>query len=477
MATSLRRALVVLVAGAMLVACGDGDDDGTAGTTTGNGTAVDALDPAVTGAAMEQPPRVTAESGVLDLRLVASGDTIEVAGADVAGQAYDGGFVGPTLVVAPGDRIRLTFENRLDAHTNIHFHGLHVSPANNGDNIFLSIDAGETFEYALDIPTDHNPGTFWYHSHAHGISEEQVFGGLSGLIVVEGLADLLPEHLRDVADVAFALKDTQVVGDRIETADIDSNAPTLRTVNAQHVPVHRIASGETQLWRLANIGADIWYDVELDDHTLHVVGEDGNPVWEVWEAAHLVLPPGKRYDVLVTGGAESQYTLRTRRYDQQGDVYPQRPLATVEVSGAAADPPPLPTSLVRAAPVPAGAVSGRRTFVFTEDDAAGDFYIDDRKFDADRVDVEVALDATEEWTIRNSTTEQHPFHIHVNDFQVVSVAGEPYDARSLQDTVTLPPGEDVVIRMRFTDFTGRFVFHCHILNHEDNGMMAVVEVR
>ena len=114
--------------------------------------------------------------------------------------------------------------------------------------------------------------------------------------------------------------------------------------------------------------------------------------------------------------------------------------------------------------------------VFSEDETTNDFYINDKKFDPNRVDVQPKLGTVEEWTLKNTSSEQHPFHIHVNDFQVVSVGGEPYDARGLQDTVPLLPGKDVVIRTRFTDFTGKFVFHCHILAHEDNGMMAVVEV-
>ena len=165
------------------------------------------------------------------------------------------------MVVDPGDTIELTLDNQLDAHTNIHFHGLHVSPLENGDNIFLSIEPGDTLEYSLAIPSDHPSGTFWYHSHAHGLSESQVFGGLSGMIIVQGLTELLPPDLRDIEDIALGLKDAQVVGDDIEADNIDSNAPTLRVVNSQHLPVQQIAPGEVQLWRLANIGADIWYNL------------------------------------------------------------------------------------------------------------------------------------------------------------------------------------------------------------------------
>ena len=168
------------------------------------------------------------------------------------GQAYDDGLVGPTLVVNPGDTIELTLDNQLDVHTNLHFHGMHVSPANNGDNIFLSIDPGEQFAYSLAIPDNHPSGTFWYHSHAHTLSEEQVFAGLSGMIIVEGLTDLLPAELQEITDIAVGLKDAQVVGDSIETENIDSNAsdPAGRELGIDAGPGDRpgrgaaLASGE-----------------------------------------------------------------------------------------------------------------------------------------------------------------------------------------------------------------------------------------
>jgi suppressor of ftsI len=97
-------------------------------------------------------------------------------------------------------------------------------------------------------------------------------------------------------------------------------------------------------------------------------------------------------------------------------------------------------------------------------------------FDPNRVDVSPVLDTTEEWTLKNATTEEHPFHVHVNDFQVMSVNGKPYDAHGMQDIVVIPVGGSVVIRMPFLDYTGKYVFHCHILGHEDAGMMAVVDV-
>jgi FtsP/CotA-like multicopper oxidase with cupredoxin domain len=413
---------------------------------------------------------------VLAFDLIASDRGIAVAGTDVEGRAYGAGLVGPTLVVSPGDTIALTLVNRLDEHTNIHFHGMHVSPAANGDDIFLSVEPDQRFAYSLKIPANHPPGTFWYHSHAHTLSEEQVFGGLSGLIIVQGLQQRLPPDLRNIQDVAIALKDAQVVDDAIQTDDIDSNAPTLRVVDDLHVPVQTIAPGEVQLWRLANIGADIWYDLQLEGQRFTVIGEDGNPVWSVWTADDLLLPPGKRFDVLVTGPDAGEHTLKTLKYDQGDDTYPESDLVTLHSTGAAVQTPAMPASLTARDEIADSEIVQKRTFTFSENEKTNQFFINKKEFDPNRVDVQPKLGTAEEWTLRNASDEQHPFHIHVNDFQVISINGKPYDAHGLQDTVPLLPHQDVVIRTRFTDFTGKFVFHCHILNHEDNGMMAVVEV-
>jgi suppressor of ftsI len=463
---------------AVLVSCSDDDDGSGSGSASApaSGSSAEPAEAAQSGQPFREPPRQQSSDGVLRFDLVASGRGIDVAGSDVEGEAYDDGLVGPTLVVDPGDTVELTLDNQLDAHTNLHFHGMHVSPADNGDNIFLSVDPGEQFAYALEIPENHPPGTFWYHSHAHGLSEEQVFRGLSGMIIVQGLTELLPPDLRGVEDIAVGLKDAQVVGDAIESENIDSNAPTLRAVNSAHLPVQEIAPGEVQLWRLANVGADIWYDLELGAQPFVVVGEDGNPVWDVWEAEHLLLPPGKRFDVLVIGPPAGEYVLETRRYSQGDDTYPRTELMTLVSAGTEVATPAMPTSLAPVDTIPAGEIVERRDMVFSEDESTNTFFINDKEFDPDRVDIRPRLGTVEEWTLRNASDEQHPFHIHVNDFQVVSVGGEPYEAYGLQDTVPLLPGNDVVIRTRFADFTGRFVFHCHILNHEDAGMMAVVEV-
>ena len=438
--------------------------------------------PTTFGVSQHQPfssaPELVSHDGTLDATLRVSEGEVEVAGTEVTGKSYNGHFPGPTMRVRPGDWIRLRFVNEMDEATNIHFHGFHTSPSGIADNVLRSIPAHTTERVAVPVPDDMTPGTYWYHSHEHGSSEQQVFSGLSGAIVVEGLDDRLPADLRDVKQRVFALKDLQVKDGAIVDKNINSDAPTTRTVNGLVDPEVTIAPGETQMWRLANISADIWYHVTFEGGPMHVIADDSNPVGKVWSADRLLLPPGKRYDVLVQGPDEGTYELNTLAYStgKAGDHYPERTLATVTSSGDPVEPAAMPTSLGPRPDFADAKIDTTRHFTFSESPNGNQFFINGRQFTPGHVDVKTELGQTEEWVIRNISDEQHPFHIHINDFQVMSINGKPYDARSLQDTVPLPVHGKVVIRQRFTDYTGEFVYHCHILAHEDNGMMGLIEV-
>ncbi len=403
---------------------------------------------------------------------------MDVGGVSVIGKSYDGSYPGPTMVVSPGESIRLELVNELDEATNIHFHGFHTSPSGIADNVLRSIPAKSTAAVDVPVPPEMPTGLYWYHSHEHGISEEQVFSGLSGAIVVRGLEDRLPPELRGVPQKVFTLKDLQVKDGKIVTENISSDAPTTRTVNGLVDPRVTIAPGETQLWRFANIGADIWYNLSFGGQPFNVVAEDSNPAGTVWAASELLMPPGKRYEVLVQGPPAGTHQLKTLAYStgEEGDNYPERVLSTVESTGAAVTPSALPTSLGPLPDIPASEVDRQRQFVFSESLNGNEFFINGEAFNHDKVNVTATLGDTEDWEISNVSGEVHPFHIHVNDFQVISVNGQPYEAKSFQDVVPLPVKGVVVIRQRFADYTGKFVYHCHILAHEDNGMMGLIEV-
>jgi FtsP/CotA-like multicopper oxidase with cupredoxin domain len=212
-------------------------------------------------------------------------------------------------------------------------------------------------------------------------------------------------------------------------------------------------------------------------HSLHRIANDGNPLPQVQTNEVLLLGPGERAEVLVQGGDPGIYELRSLAWapDIPSQSQDQILLATIVCGGEAMEPAPLPTTLLPIRDLSDVEIDGQRVITFMESSTGPAFNVDGKAFVEGRVDQVVKLDTIEEWVIRNESPEWHPFHIHVNDFQVMSVNGRPVMPH-YEDTTLLPPNGEFVMRTHFKDFTGRFVFHCHILSHEDAGMMATVEV-
>jgi FtsP/CotA-like multicopper oxidase with cupredoxin domain len=154
-----------------------------------------------------KPIDVWSKNGVLKTTLVVENKSGTIDGMSFTAMLYNGSLPGPTLHVYPGDRLQLDLINNLNEPTNLHFHGFHVSPANNSDNIFLDVAPGKTQHYSVYIPKDHPLGTDWYHPHFHGLTYTQVNNGLTGLIIVEGLQKLLPKPLQNITTHNFAMRD------------------------------------------------------------------------------------------------------------------------------------------------------------------------------------------------------------------------------------------------------------------------------
>ncbi|MEU8589201.1 multicopper oxidase family protein [Streptomyces sp. NPDC048664] len=441
--------------------------------------------PALTARATEDlrdPPEIVSRGGLLRTRIVVERKKVFLAGRVLWALTYNGLYMPPTLRLRPGDRMEIEFDNRLEQRTNLHVHGLHVSPGGAADNVFLDVQPGKTFTYSYTFPKDLAPGTYWYHPHPHGLSTAQTAGGMSGLIVVDGLDRFLPASLRGVTEHVVALKDFQLLGDQIKTLGLKMSAPTTRTVDGQLNPRIHIRPGETQLWRIANIGANIFYKVALPGTRLHVVAQDGFPVNKVYAADSLVVPAGARYDVLVQGPRAGTSELVTlpfssgRAGSKAGNQFPRATLATVESGGTPVRAAALPTRFAPVTDLGTEPVAGRKTITFTENRAGTAFFINGRQFDHHRVDFRSRLGTVEEWTIRNDSDEIHSFHVHTNNFQVMRINGERQTNHGLQDTVDVPPRGTMVIRIRFLDYTGTTVLHCHIMNHEDSGMMSVLRI-
>jgi suppressor of ftsI len=301
-----------------------------------------------------QPPvELQSANGQLRTAFSVEPTTFDVAGSKIKGYAFQGQYIGPTLRVRPGDTVRIDLTNNLGQPTNLHGHGMFMSPLGISDNVLRVMKAGTLNHIEWKLPRDIDPGTYWYHTHLHGLVEKQVFSGLSGVLIVDGLNELLPPQLQAVNQYVVALKDLQVKKGAIVNTNIDSNAPTTRTVNGQVDPVLTVRTNETQMLRLANIGADIWYRLKLSGTQFRVIAEDANPVAKVWTADELVLPPGKRYDVLVRWPNAGTQTLKTLPYSTgpDGDNYPERRLMTLQVQGDPAPDTAWPTSLAPPSPL------------------------------------------------------------------------------------------------------------------------------
>jgi suppressor of ftsI len=421
------------------------------------------------------PPEIKSSNGVLETTLTTGNAKVKIGDQEVMSTVYNGMYVPPTLRVRPGDKLRLKLRNELNQETNLHYHGLEVSPSGRSDNIFLHVGAGDSFDYEVDIPRSRSAGLYWYHPHAHGLTEAQVSGGMSGGLIVEGILDPFPQ-LKGIKERVMLLKDTRIDGNTINVDD--DPAKSTRTLNGLINPTIKIRPGETQFWRIGNIGSQAYYRLQLEGHTFCQIAQDGNLQNQIKEVKEILLPPGSRVEVLVQGGSAGTYRLRSLAFSTgpAGDNNPEVTLATIISEGPAQQPIPLPTTLPPAEDLRGQPIARRREIVFTE--APGKFFINGKQFDMDRVDTTVNLGDVEEWTVRNESDEMHTFHIHQADFQVVEVNGQQAPFVGVQDNVNVPVRGVVKVLIPFTDpvIVGKFVYHCHILSHEDKGMMAVIEV-
>ena len=470
----------------------------------------------VTGLPFKDPPNLnTASPSNLNIRLVAEPTQFDLNGKKVSGDSFDGSYTGPTLHFQPGEHVTLTLVNKLLTATNLHFHGMLLSPSGSADNPYISVASGHSFTYHLDIPLDQPQGTFWYHDHdmcmgtemmnmpgmpSQGSSdsscadiESQIFAGLSGTIVVGDDRSLLPANLKNITVHTMVFKDLQInsskhVIQNKGNESINSDNPTIRLVNGQLRPVLTMRPGETQLWRFSNEGADISYDLQLNGYTFTVVGQDGYPVAHVTTAKSLLLPPAKRYDILVTASAHpGPAWLRTVAYSTgpQGDSYPNVELMKVKVAGVPTQTQSMPIGAIPTSPATLAnaPIAQSRTLTLSENPTGTKMYINGKQFNMNKsiFSTPAVLGSVEQWTIVNDSGEVHPFHVHTDHFQAMSVNGVALPYTGEQDIVSVPykkngvPGQ-VVIRIHFTDFTGKIMFHCHIAAHEDAGMMSFINV-
>ena len=446
--------------------------------------------------------QLISQGGQLEIALEANESLINLAGYQANLLSYNGQVPGPLIEARAGDTINLRFTNNLSESTNLHYHGLHIPPTENADNIFLEIKSGQTFTYQFTIPKNHPAGTFYYHPHLHGLVAKQIFGGLGGLFIIRGELDELPE-IRAAQEAFLFLKDFDLgtngqVQSPHHMAQMQGREGPLVTANGQLNPSLSLATGGLLRLRLLNASSSRFYRLALEEHSLYLIATDGGSLSEPIELIELLLAPGERAEVLVRGERQpGQYRLLNLPYNRgsmgmmggggmmgrgrMGNRYssnaenPQT-LATLTYKDKVASL-PLPQKLIPVEALP----EPQKVRPFTLNHGMAPrmgmvFLINGKAFDHQRVDTQVRLNTVEDWDIVNTGVMDHPFHLHTNPFQVITRNGKPEAYLAWKDTVLVKAGETVRIRVRFADFPGKTVYHCHILDHEDLGMMGMIEM-
>ncbi|WP_448811858.1 multicopper oxidase family protein [Agromyces bauzanensis] len=472
-----------IAVGGLLVWSGSQRGEPESGVTPAPSTSPTGSPPAQDAGTLQEPEVLASSGGRLELTLTAALTDVVVAGRQVRALTFNGSLPGPILRVRPGDRIALTFRSELDAPTNLHTHGLVVSPEGNSDNVFVMIEPGATFDYEYELGDDHPPGVFWYHPHHHGNSAEQLFSGMYGAIIVEDEEPVAAtrERLLMVSDIAFDGTDVHAASaaERILGREGD-----LVMVNGQVGATLLAKPGERERWRIVNACSSRYLRLRLDGQRMQLLGVDAGRYPEPRDVEEIVLTPGNRGDVMVTA-VEGTSVLQTLPFDRGGmGMFGSPPSATTgadlltfTVAGAPVAVPALAVPLPTTRDLRTEQMTGQRTITLAMGGGGGGgmrFTIDGQEFGEDRIDTEVAHGALEEWTIVNTSPMDHPFHLHVWPMQLIEVAGQAVDHTDWRDVVPVSARSSTVVRIAFEGLTGKTVYHCHILDHEDNGMMGTI---
>jgi suppressor of ftsI len=415
---------------------------------------------------------LTAQAGTTDFGVGGPADTI----------GLNGSYLGPTLLMENGTDVAVHLTNSLDEMTTLHWHGMHV-PARMDGGPHQMIQPGDTWHprWTIDQPA----ASLWYHSHPHGETAQQVYRGLAGMLLIEdpaARADSLP-HRYGVDDLPLVVQDKTFDEDGSLVVDPRGRASTgflgdTIVVNGTVAPYQEVTTQAVRL-RLLNASNARFYDFAMSDgRDVAVVAGDGGLLAHPVTTDHVQLSPGERAEVVVRFAPGETASLISRPPDLghgigTSDRFGGGTFDVVQFRAAQQlAPSPEPAADLADVPPPdTSSIATTRRFGIT------DVAINGRPMDMSRIDEVVTEGDSEIWEVTNQNPQPHNFHVHDGSFRVLSIDGDPPPAEmaGYKDTVYVAPRSTVRILVRFSDYTDPtwpYMFHCHLLLHEDMGVMG-----
>jgi len=412
-------------------------------------------------------------------------ETEFVTGIKTTVWAYNGSVPGPLIEVQEGDTVEIRFINELPQPSTIHWHGLPIPPEQDG-NPMDPVLPGKVQTYRFTLP-EGSAGTYWYHPHPHVYTAEQVYKGLAAPFIVRAKND----PLKNIAERNLMISDLKLNSDA-SIAENDGNdwmngrEGQFVLVNGQYQPV--ISVNGIERWRIWNASSARYLNLSLSGRKFTLVGTDGGLLEKpVRDLQKLLLGPAERVEIIVdASGQEGAVNLLAEPYTRgkMGRVAAEQTINIAAVNLLAGQSVAIPDVLRKIDDL--GEVKATKKIVFSEVMSMANgqhsmaFLINGKSFDMDRVDFISRIHDVELWEIINDSDMDHPFHVHGTQFQVIGTelnnvrTAAPY--RVWKDTVNVRSGETVRIKIR-QDFPGLRMVHCHILEHEVQGMMAIQLVK
>ncbi len=450
-------------------------------------------------------------------RVVEDGDT--KAWDRVQLRTYNGELQGPIIKARAGDTLNITLDNKLPPDpnpgsddpnvphgfniTNLHFHGLHVSPAGNADNVNIAVGPGQRFQYEVKIPSDHTAGTYWYHAHKHGSVALQLGSGMAGAIIIRGDIDEVPaiedaeEKILIFQQFAYAIEPDGI--GRLESFQHIPFPAWLTLgrricINGELEPTFKLCPGEVQRWRLinANFSKSLHLKIVKRDPrtraevpiTQYQIAQDGITTGFIEGVTTTELHTGYRVDLLVRAADDQGRPLPEGVYwlVDDDDEPERRDLARIVVRGRRVRH-ALPTERELKPLAPFKPIEDHELSC-TIQEAIYDvdfsktppqFRVNGKPYDPHAKPRQLKVDTAQKWIVSSPPSAvgaAHTFHIHVNPFQYTRP-----DGRIIwKDTIFMPADTKLELRTRYTRYIGLFMHHCHLVDHGDLGMMEAVEI-